>query len=147
MHLNLSELTLALSWLNSNQWDIETWPLHSSMPPSSFFVIIHITSLSLAPCVSLSIYIHTHIYIYEINPTIHCYNYLYFCDMIIIHAIFLLHTHTHTHTPTHTGLAKKFVPIFPYHLTEKPKQTFWPTQHTLSLSVIYIIYPTIHFYS
>ena len=26
------------------------------------------------------------------------------------------------------GLAKKFVRIFPLHLTERPKRTFWPTQ-------------------
>ena len=27
------------------------------------------------------------------------------------------------------GLAKKFIRIFPQHLTEKPKRTFWPTQY------------------
>ena len=36
-------------------------------------------------------------------------------------------THTHTHTHTHTiGLAIKFLW---YAVTEKPKQTFWPTQY------------------
>ena len=26
-------------------------------------------------------------------------------------------------------LTKRFVWVFPYHLMEKPKQTFWPTQY------------------
>ena len=30
-----------------------------------------------------------------------------------------------------TGLAKNFVWIFPYHLTEKPERTFWLTQYVL----------------
>ena len=38
------------------------------------------------------------------------------------------------------GLAKKFVQVFPYNVTEKPKQTFWPTQfffpHHFLLQVI-----------
>ena len=29
------------------------------------------------------------------------------------------------------GLAKKFIWSFPEHFTEKPKQTFWPTQYIL----------------
>ena len=28
-----------------------------------------------------------------------------------------------------TGLAKKFIQVFPYDLMGKPKQTFWPTQY------------------
>ena len=29
---------------------------------------------------------------------------------------------------TFTGLTKKFIWIFPYHLMQKPEWTFWPTQ-------------------
>ena len=30
-----------------------------------------------------------------------------------------------------TGLAKKFIPDFPYHHTEISEQTFWPTQYKM----------------
>ena len=38
------------------------------------------------------------------------------------------------------GLTKKFVQVFPLHLTEKPKGTFWPTQYFLKpkLAVCYL---------
>ena len=29
----------------------------------------------------------------------------------------------------YTGLAKKFIQVFPLHLMEKPKRTYWPTQY------------------
>ena len=28
-----------------------------------------------------------------------------------------------------TGLARKFIRVFPYDLMGKPKQTFWPTEY------------------
>ena len=33
----------------------------------------------------------------------------------------------HIYRHTYIGLAKAFFPVFPWDITEKPKQTFWPT--------------------
>ena len=41
-----------------------------------------------------------------------------------------------------TGLAKKFIRVFPKDRAENPKQTFWPTQYTLT----HTIHALQHFY-
>ena len=33
-------------------------------------------------------------------------------------------------TFTNTGLAKKFIGVFPHHFTGKPEQSFWPTPYS-----------------
>ena len=37
------------------------------------------------------------------------------------------------------ALAKKFVQIFPYNVTEKPKRTFWPTQNISTSEIMLTI--------
>ena len=43
--------------------------------------------------------------------------------------MFYVFPYTQTYDIAIYWLAKKFVRDFPYHLTEKPKRTFWPAQY------------------
>ena len=91
---------------------------------------------------------HTHTHTYSTHHShTQTHTHRHSCTHPHIHTT---HTHSqhwqHSHTFTHMQLiiefVRKFIRVFPKDHAENPKQTFWPTQYTLT----YTIHALQHFY-